>query len=347
MVCHPLAVPTQVWNLHPTIKIYQISFFYLDIIHEPNNIGNACNFEIDGVFLGDPSVIIKFPNLPTYPANAFSPGKPYISGSVHNCIEKRHCTILCHGRECTGTEYEWEVLDSNLYVVSTNKDTVWVNSNTPGQYRIIVHKFAPCRTLTDTLTVHFQYCCTDSISTAIITSDTLLSVGDSVFLDNVSTGAQAYIWHINGESVSTASDLSFQADSAGTYTVVLYAVGADTACMAKDSIDIIVGCSVKSNFSWQPQHITADTPIVFYAPANEPDVSYTWLINDSIVGSGDTLSVNLIHDKYYTITLQASGAICGRQYHTRIFLWQLSAVAKRAIFWYFAHAGFDFNTDHQ
>jgi hypothetical protein len=110
--------------LGPDGKMYISRAFrnYLSIIHNPNEKGAACNYEPDAILLPRESGY----GFPTFPANYYAPGKPYINTErpceslCADSVVRYHVTGSCEA----GAQYTWSV--SGGEVVSAVRDTAWV-----------------------------------------------------------------------------------------------------------------------------------------------------------------------------------------------------------------------------
>ena len=75
-------------------------------------------------------------------------------------------------------------------------------------------------------------------------SDTLL-VGRSYLFTNATTGATTYSWSLNGNLISTDTDLTFIPSSSGSHTICLEASNGDSTCTRIVCHDFIIICDVQ------------------------------------------------------------------------------------------------------
>jgi len=142
--------------LGPDGKMYISRAFrnYLSIIHNPNEKGAACNYEPDAILLPRESGY----GFPTFPANYYAPGKPYINTDrpcetlCQDSVVRYHVTGSCEA----GAQYAWSV--SGGEVVSAVRDTAWVRWTTPGAGYVAVEKTWFCGVRSDTLRVAVESC---------------------------------------------------------------------------------------------------------------------------------------------------------------------------------------------
>ena len=262
----------------------------------------------------------SFLGLPTFPTNIYHPGKPYIHGLRRHCQEAGQMQYYVTG-DCSGTQYEWEVLGSTATIAATANDTVWIDSTQAGSYCLVVHKFGPCRTLTDTLCVAVEDCCFDAITADFQVADTVFQMQDSIDIINTSTGAVSYFWSLNGMPVSTAQDWHFVPDTAGMYAVQLTAVGSDTACKAVKNLALEVRCKANSAFTTIPEFPQPGEPVAFIAPMQDVQgTALYWYINDSLVSTANSFITTFLYDKSYDVHLDVTHPLCNSS-TTRSFGW--------------------------
>lgn len=138
------------------------------------------------------------------------------------------------------------------------------------------------------------------------TSD--ICFGDTVIINNMTTGGQTYLWKINGEDKSTDFSYYFLPDSAGAYNIKLFAYN-DVACNKIDSAerDIIVNPSPTADFSFTPTELTIQpNDTIHFTNLSTDATLYNWNFGD---GSGSQeLNPSHFYKKtgYYNVCLYSS-----------------------------------------
>lgn len=135
-------------QLAPDGKIYIANLFnnYLDIIHNPNEKGAACNFEKLGLELGGRECGLSLPN---FPSGFFEPNRLYLSGLDSVCLIEDTVVYRVNGA-CPGT-YDWQV--SGGRIVSDDQDSVLVAFDQTGIQEVIVTSTWDCGVRSDTMRV--------------------------------------------------------------------------------------------------------------------------------------------------------------------------------------------------
>jgi gliding motility-associated-like protein len=142
------------FEIAPNGKIYITNstfsiFDDLDVIHNPNEYGEACNYEELGFSVQGHNTAS---GLPTFPAGYFAPAKPWLIAPLEVCLENTLTQLYVTGN-CTFQDYDWEVL-GNGNISSTLGDTAWVNFTSVGQQQVAVHRTTACGVRSDTVKIN-------------------------------------------------------------------------------------------------------------------------------------------------------------------------------------------------
>jgi len=142
----------------------------LDIIHNPNEYGAACNYEERGFDVSDGNMST---GLPTFPASYFAPAKPWLIAPSTLCLKDSIAQIYVTGN-CATQEYDWEILGEGI-VNQAIGDTAWVQFITTGMKEVAVHRTTACGIRSDTVEIE--------VKNSLFSRDTIhLCAGDSVLV---------------------------------------------------------------------------------------------------------------------------------------------------------------------
>ena len=111
-------------------------------------------------------------------------------------------------------------------------------------------------------------------------ADTILCIGDTLFLSSSSVGADNVLWYFAGEVYADTTDTFYVADSLGTYNFAL--VADSQFCEDEHSYDITITDTVISDFTFVINNLTVD-----FEEETEYANSLTWYF-----GTGDTDTVD-------------------------------------------------------
>jgi PKD repeat protein len=111
-------------------------------------------------------------------------------------------------------------------------------------------------------------------------ADTILCIGDTLFLSSLSTGADNVLWYLAGEVYADTTDTFYVADSLGTYNITLLADS--QFCEDEHEYDITIAETVISDFTFVINNLTVD-----FEEETEYSTSLTWYF-----GTGDTDTID-------------------------------------------------------
>jgi|GEM_PF-545757 len=271
-------------QLGPDGKIYITSNFrnYLSVIHQPNLVGAACQYEPQAIATPRECLL----GLPTFPASYYAPYKPYITQDAvaENCtppcadsLRKYYVTGHCRN----GASYAWSVLGGT--VEQQQHDTVWVRWTQPGPGWVAVVNTWACGTFVDTVRVEVENC-----APCAPVYDTLIA-----------TACSGETYPYNGQNIPAGSSQSFLVsnasgcDSTVTVSVTALQPSASTinasACVgetyAYNGVDIPAGSSQIFNFS---NAVGCDSTVTVNVTALQPS---TGTVNTSAC-AGETYAYN-------------------------------------------------------
>lgn len=140
---------------------------------------------------------------------------------------------------------------------------------------------------------------------------------DAVSITNLSSGATSYIWTVNGEEVSNASNPDLQIDEPGTYTIELIASSAET-CNFSDStsvtVEVFPGVEIET---FEDIILCEPETVVLSANSSGTASSFIWADNPEMNNpinpnpQDSTITVNPTETTTYYIT--ASNGVCDAQ----------------------------------
>jgi PKD repeat protein len=195
-------------QLGPDYKLYagELGYSYIGVVNYPDSPGVACNFVMDGVFLGGK---ISEYGLPNYITGYFNQLQiPLASFVAPNHICPGTCTNFTNHSNFA-TSYVWQFPGANPSV-STDENPTNICYNTPGSYSVTL--IATNTVGSDTLTLN-NYVTVYPAPAA----QGILQNGDTLFAN---PGAVQYQWYMNGNMISGATDYFYVAQASGNYSVV-------------------------------------------------------------------------------------------------------------------------------
>lgn len=206
----------------PDDKIYIPAYTNpnLAVIHNPNDPGAACNYDLSGIAL---PTFAQFPN-PVSPSNPYyglGLGQPVLS--IQNLVGpgpgSLKDTLVCAGAKLTFSVSTGR----DHYVWNTGNTTHTITVSQPGTYW--VHSWLGCRIYADTFVVH-----TIALNDWSLGNDTTICSDASLTLDAFDPAIDHYQWS-DGSTAST-----YTATAAGSYMVKADVDG----CSFSDTLNIAV-----------------------------------------------------------------------------------------------------------
>ena len=222
----PITYAGGMLQLGPDDRIYVCNYGLnsLGVIQYPNKKGLACGFEPIGFDMGD---VGGFLGLPTFPADAFHPGKPYLQGAslIDSCASAAPAPFFVTGN-CSYQEYLWQIR-GNSRIVAEQGDTVWVVPGAAGWDTLIVQKMTACRILYDTLVFQVigcpQPCDETQLEASLSAANTYTEPGESAVFVNTSPDQAGvnFTWYVDGVAVGSDDTLSIAPDQEGNHHVLI------------------------------------------------------------------------------------------------------------------------------
>ena len=197
---------------------------YLGVINNPNAVGTACNFVLNGFYLGGE---YSTHGLPNFIDSYFDTDAPEIIGPVLVCPLDTSTVYSLEGVNCSSGTVEWEVI-GGANITSFTDSSATLNFSDSGLANLIVKMTTSCAVSFDTILIMVN-----SPPSVDLGADTAICTGDSVIF-NAGFGFTNYEWQDGSTNiVLTASML-------GEYWVkVTDSVG----CVARDTVFLTVADS--------------------------------------------------------------------------------------------------------
>ena len=195
-------------QLGPDYKLYagELGYSYIGVVNYPDSPGVACNFVMDGVFLGGK---ISEYGLPNYITGYFNQLQvPTASFVAPNHICPGTCTDFQNNSNFA-TSYLWQFPGANPSQ-SIDENPTGICYNTPGNYSVTL--IATNTIGSDTLTLN-NYVTVYPFPPP----QGILQNGDTLFANQ---GAVSYQWYMNGNVITGATDYFYVAQASGNYNVV-------------------------------------------------------------------------------------------------------------------------------
>lgn len=141
--------------LGPDGRIYLTTFFdgsgYLYTINKPNEKGLACDYQLNGFYLGEKSGI----GAPHFAQGLQFPYRLSAHGPYEFCADTTVRYVL--NDPCSHPDLQWQLPDGGV-ITSQNGDTIDVYFSNPGYKRVIAAYPTPCGYKSDTLKIQVNNC---------------------------------------------------------------------------------------------------------------------------------------------------------------------------------------------
>jgi len=249
----------------PDGKIYIANYSkdHLSSISFPDIEGIGCNFTNNAVVFNRGE---SFVGLPTFPANIYTPGKPWLQGPESVCDTLSEIKFYVSGN-CRYQEYEWSILGSSQ-ILRSSGDTVWIKPGNPGTDQLVVSKISGCSILPDTISFIINPCDTSttecSIEFTIIEADTVICSGEDAWIRFNSTA------------------------SAATITIL----PESQTLIIESSIIYLSDLTSNKEIRLDLQGVSCDTQILFNIRVNPPILEPT-ILRDSLVCFGENAELEV------------------------------------------------------
>ena len=195
-------------QLGPDYKLYagELGYDHIGVINYPDSPGVACNFDLNGVYLGGQ---ISEYGLPNYITSLFDPQLIPISAFfAQNHLCPGTCTDF-QNNSSYATSYLWSFPGGNP-AVSTDENPMGICYNTPGNYSVSL--IATNQLGSDTLTLN------NFITVYPFPAPQgIMQSGDTLFANQ---GAVSYQWYQDGNMIPGATEYFYVATSSGNFNVV-------------------------------------------------------------------------------------------------------------------------------
>ncbi len=179
---------------------------------------------------------------------------------------------------------------------------------TPGQVdRMLIYLQSVRSSLLDPLT------CTSPCTTAVSASFSLPSnqytIGDTVWFNNGSSGANVYAWAVDGNQFSTASSPYFVLNSVGEIEIVLEAGNGQFGCSDVFSQTIVVECDVQATFAGASTKAFPGQELTF-SSTNSTNFQQTWLLDGVATDTTPTFTKTFNLAGGYALQIVNHSALC-------------------------------------
>jgi len=159
--------------------------------------------------------------------------------------------------------------------------------------------------------------CTQPIVAAFSATPNPVLAGQTVTFTNNSTGATNFSWSENGLEFSQNLNASRTFNSVGTFPIVLTANNNDPNCKDTSVVNIVVECALDALFSSaNSSALVGETVLFTNLTTGAAPITYEWSINGQLVSTTQDLSFSFINAGIYSISLQATGLFCSKEYNT-------------------------------
>ena len=151
--------------------------------------------------------------------------------------------------------------------------------------------------------------CTDIISAMISIPSTVISIGETINFNGITSGATSHEWVVNGSTISNATNASYTFNEEGTFTISLIANNSDPNCEKVVSIEVKVKCPVVAAFVSSGNDIIPGSEI-FFSNISQNASSYLWLLDGMPISMNYNFSTTFSTEGTYDIQLVASNNLC-------------------------------------
>lgn len=148
--------------------------------------------------------------------------------------------------------------------------------------------------------------------TADFTASTMtVDIGETVNFTNTSTNYDGSEWDLDGTVFSNMTDVSYQFNSLGTFTITLTTTNSiDPVCLQSFSMEITVVCPVVSNFLLDnPSPIGVNETINFTNVSSNGN-SFEWFVNGVSQSTNQDYTQSFSVSGIYEICLAVSNPLC-------------------------------------
>lgn len=208
--------------------------------------------------------------------------------------EQESCWTVCVGSQETYgldrqvLEGEWEVVGATDYTHNWIDNSITVTWGTAGvgvvkftaYDRFCMYTVEQCVEVLPQLTAEFNTLPEE------INDEVTLCLGQTLYLTNLTQGAQAYVWDFGDGSTSSDLDPEHTYTQPGTYTLTLKAISACPDCADDSSIDIVVEPAPAPQLSCLATLCPGDT--MRYDAMTDDCATFHWTIsaNGTIIDGG-------------------------------------------------------------
>ncbi|MCC6725542.1 MAG: hypothetical protein IT258_13620, partial [Saprospiraceae bacterium] len=152
--------------------------------------------------------------------------------------------------------------------------------------------------------------CTIPITAAFSASTTAVSTGETVVFTNLSTGANAYEWSVNGSVFSNLANPSYTFQDAGFFEIKLRVYNSDPNCAAVMKMVINVSCSIQAGFTVSSEALEVGEILNCTNTTAGVATQQQWYINGVAVGADTDMSYTFSVPGFYTVLLQTGNSTC-------------------------------------
>jgi PKD repeat protein len=267
-------------QIGPDFKLYagELGNSYVGVVNYPDSPGVACNFVVNGVFLGG---MISNYGLPNFITSYFQPNlQPVAFFTAPNHLCPGTCTSFLNNSS-NATSFLW-LFPGATPNTSVDQYPSNICYNTPGNYPVTL--IATNANGSDTLTLNNYVTVYPSPAPQGISQN-----GDTLF---AIAGAVGYQWYFNGNIITGATGYFYVAQASGDYNVVATdANGCEVEAVIFSviaSVQSIGGSGIRMNITPNP---VVDF-LVFQIPSSPGntfiDVRIYNMLGETVFTAGDT-----------------------------------------------------------
>ncbi|MEM7102982.1 MAG: M43 family zinc metalloprotease [Bacteroidota bacterium] len=161
--------------------------------------------------------------------------------------------------------------------------------------------------------------CLDPLTAGFTASTDNIIAGQSVSFTNTSVNGTTWDWQIDGTSFSSMMNSSYMFNSAGTFTVTLFAYNDDPNCSSSADTTITVICDTNAAFSASETTVQTGTTVTFN-DASVNVTNYNWTIDNVPFSSLANPDFTFNTPGNFTVCLEGDNGICNDMSCQTIFV---------------------------
>ncbi len=154
-----------------------------------------------------------------------------------------------------------------------------------------------------------QPACMSPLTAAFLSSANPVAIGSTVNFNNISSGATAYEWLIDGVPFAATLNAAYTFPAAGFFEITLNTTNGDPNCFESFSDTIEVFCPVIADFDVSAI-IAEVNEVVNLNNISSNATNYEWFLNGVSQGNAPNYSFSLTNAAVVQVCLEATGALC-------------------------------------